>query len=339
MRKISLFKAVSTGKELTRIKKVLDSGWWGNGSVVDTFEKEFAKKVGAKYAVATNSCTAALDIAVRVVKLPDVITVSPFTFVSSALCALNIGKKIRFVDIDPHSFCTPNADIQVFYGGNEFGKGLIYDMAHAAGVKHRGMVSCWSFHAVKNLPTGDGGMLTTNNKNIYRRAKAISWCGIDKSTYVRSSSRYSWEYDIQEPGIKANMNDIVAAIGLCQLEKLDDNNKYHSEIANWYNTYLPDYIQRPFKSSTWHLYPIIVSDRNELIEYLAKNGVTTSVHYKPLYYYKIFGKQKRLPNVEFAYKHIVSLPMHLKLTESDVRRICGFIKKFYILKSKNHPPK
>lgn len=337
MKKISLFRAVSAGKELVKIKEVLDSGWWGMGHKVEEFEKAFAGKVGARYAVATNSCTAALDIAVRVVKLPNPVRVSAFTFVSSALAPLNIGKKIKFVDINKKTFCTPRADIQVFYGGNESGRGVIYDMAHAGGVRHRGLVSCWSFHAVKNLPTNDGGMLTTNDKKIYQRAKAISWCGIDKSTYARSGSRYSWEYDIKEPGLKAHMNDITAAIGLCQLEKLDANNAYRSKIAGWYNKYLPQSIKRPFKSSTWHLYPILVSNRNGLIDYLAKNGVSTSVHYKPLYYYKIFGKQNSLPNTEFAYQHIISLPMHLKLTEPDVRHICNLIKDFYILESKNSP--
>lgn len=328
-----------TGKELAAIKEVLNSGWWGMGHKVEEFERAFAKKAGVRYAVATSSCTAALDIAVRVVKLPNPVRVSAFTFVSSALAPLNIGKKIKFVDIDKKTFCTPRADIQVFYGGNESGEGIIYDMAHAGGAKHRGLVSCWSFHAVKNLPTADGGMLTTNDRKIYQRAKAISWCGIDKSTYARSGSRYGWEYDIKEPGLKAHMNDIIAAIGLCQLEKLDANNAYRKKIANWYNKYLPKSIKRPFKSSTWHIYTILVSDRNELIEYLAKNGVSTSVHYKPLYHYKIFGKQKLLPNTEFAYKHIISLPMHLKLTESDVRYVCDLIRKFYVLKSKDNANK
>ncbi|MGD0976837.1 MAG: DegT/DnrJ/EryC1/StrS family aminotransferase [Minisyncoccia bacterium] len=329
MKKISLFKAVPTGKELAAIKKVLDSGWWAMGPKVEEFEKTFAKKAGARYAVATNSCTAALDIAVRVVKLPNPVRVSAFTFVSSALAPLNIGKKIEFVDVDPKTLCTPEADIQVFYGGNESGKGIIYDMAHAAGVKHRGLVSCWSFHAVKNLPTGDGGMLTTNNKELYRRARAISWCGIDKSTYARSGSKYSWEYDIKEPGLKANMSDIIAAIGLCQLEKLDANNAYHKKVAGWYDKYLPEFIERRFKSSTWIYYPIFVPYRNELIKYLAENGVVTSVHFKPLYYYKIFNWHKKLPNTEFIYKRIISLPMHLKLTESDIRRVCDLIRKFY----------
>ncbi len=319
---IQLFKATPTGEEIAALKEVLDSGWWAMGSKVKEFEEAFAVSVGAKYAVATNSCTAALDIAVRVTPLPDVVSVSAFTFVASADCVLRAGKKIRFVDIDEESYCTPQADIQVFYGGNHSGEGIIYDMAHSGGSTHHGVVSCWSFHAVKNVPTGDGGMLTTNDPDIYRRAKALSWCGIDKSTYERSGKTYSWEYNIQEVGMKANMNDLTAVIGLCQLKKLPENNAYRAQLAAWYDTYLPESIKRPFRSQTWHLYPIRVQNRNEVYEKLAAQGITCGVHYKPLTFYPIFP-QTKLPVTERVYSEILSLPMHLQLTEEDVKTVCN----------------
>ena len=170
---IQLFKSVPTGEEYEAVKAVMESGWWDKGPKVAELEEKFAAFVGVKYAVATNSCTAALDIAVRL--LPqDKFSVSPLTFVSSASCILNAGKEVEFKDIDPDSFCTPYADIQVLYSGNDFGEGTIYDMAHFGGGRHKGMVSCWSFQARKNLPTGDGGMLTTNNKDLADRARALS---------------------------------------------------------------------------------------------------------------------------------------------------------------------
>lgn len=317
-------------KEITgELGKVLKSKWIGLGPKTAEFEKKFAKFVGAKYAVALNSCTSALDIAVRIADLPETVTVSALTFVSSALAPLNAGHKIKFVDIDPESRCTPKADIQVMYAGNIYGKGKIYDMAHCGGAKHLGEISCWSFHAVKNLPTGDGGMITMNSEKLYKRAKALSWCGIDKSTFERNKGKYAWDYDIQEAGLKAHLNDLTAVIGLQQLKVLKKNNAYRKKLALTYDKYLPDFIARPFRSSTWHLYTIRVPYRNALADYLATKGFSTGVHYKPLYYYPIFGEQKPLLNTEETFKEIITLPLHLNMSVQDVKNVCDSIWEFY----------
>lgn len=319
----------ATGTEIDALKEVIASGWWGMGPKVEELEQKWAKFTGAKYAVAVNSCTSALDIAVRLIKLPNPVKVSAFTFVSSALAPLNAGYKIKFVDIDPKSLCTKKSDIQVMYAGNQSGEGKIYDMAHSGGAKHKGIISCWSFHAVKNLPAGDGGMLTMNDKKLYERAKALSWCGIDKSTFQRSGKKYSWDYDIQEAGLKAHMNDLTAAIALEQLKVLKERNKYRKELAKTYDRYLPKWIKRPYRSETWHLYTVRVPDRDGLIDYLAQYGYSTGVHYKPLYKYPIFGKQKTLKNTEKAFEEIITLPLHLNLTVSEVKNICETINDYY----------
>lgn len=318
-----------TGTEAEAVREVLESLWWGPGKKVKELEEKWVSFTGAKYAVAMNSCTSALDVACRIVGLPETVTVSPFTFVSSALAPLNAGHKIKFVDIDEESFCTPEADIQVMYAGNIFGKGRIYDMAHAGGYQHLGEVSCWSFHAVKNLPAGDGGMITMNDPELYRRAKALSWCGIDKSTFERNQGKYSWDYDIQEAGLKAHMNDITAAIALCQLEKLKENNAHRKMLALTYDEYLPDFIERPFRSSTWHLYAVRLPNRDGLYDFLAKEGISCGVHYKPLYNYPIFGEQEILPVTEKVFNEIISLPIHGNISGEDVKMICSKIKKFY----------
>lgn len=318
-----------TGKEIKELKKVISSGWWGLGPKTQELEEKFAKFTGAKYAVATNSCTSALDIAVRLIKLPNPVKVSAFTFVSSALSPLNAGYKIKFVDIDPETLCTPRSDIQVMYAGNISGKGTIYDMAHCGGSKHLGKISCWSFHAVKNLPAGDGGMLTMNSQRLYQRAKALIWCGIDKSTFARNKEKYSWDYDIKEAGLKAHMNDITATIALCQLKELKKRNKYRAKLAKTYLENLPPEVKLPYPSETWHLFTIRVNDRNKLVKFLAENGVSTGVHYKPLYYYPIF-KGKKLPNTEKAYKEILTLPLHCWLKVKDIKHICRLIYKFYV---------
>ena len=311
-----------------KLGAILKTGWIGLGPKVQELEEKWAKFTGAKYAVATNSCTSALDVAVRLVSLPDPVKVSAFTFVSSALAPLNAGYKIRFIDIDKKSLCTPKADIQVMYAGNQFGEGIIYDMAHSGGAKHKGKISCWSFHAVKNLPAGDGGMITMNDKNLYERAKALAWCGIDKSTFQRSGKKYSWDYDIKEAGLKAHMNDITAVIALEKLKTLKKDNQYRKKLAETYNKFLPKWIERPFKSETWHLYTIKVPDRDGLMDYLAEYGIGTGLHYKPLYKYPMF-KQKNLLVTEKVFNEIITLPLHLNLTEEDIKQNCGRIQEYY----------
>jgi len=328
MKTLQVLKPKATGKEIAALKKVIDSGWWGEGPLVAELEEKWAKYTGAKYAVATNSCTSALDVACRLNILPKKVRVSAFTFVSSALAPLNAGYEVEFVDIDEKSLCTKEADIQVMYAGNQFGKGIIYDMAHSGGVKHKGIVSCWSFHSVKNLPAGDGGMITMNDKTLYERAKALSWCGISKSTWKRSGKKYSWDYDIVERGLKAHMNDITACIALEQLKVLDKRNEYRKKLAETYDKYLPKEIKRPFRSGSWHLYTIQVEKRDELFDYLAENGVGCGVHYKPLHYYPIFPGAN-LPVTEKVWKRIISLPMHLEVKISDVKIVCKLIEKFY----------
>ena len=323
-----VLKPKPTGKEIKALKEVIDSCWWGEGPKVKEFEEKWAKYTGSRYAVATNSCTSALDIACRLIPLPNPVRVSAFTFVSSALAPLNAGHKVKFVDIDPESLCTPQADSQVMYAGNQSGEGTIYDMAHSSGVKHKGVLSCWSFHAVKNLPAGDGGMITMNDKKLYERAKAMSWCGISKSTWKRSGKKYAWDYDILEAGLKAHMNDITASIGLEQLKVLDSGNAYRKKLAETYDKYLPEHIKRPFRSESWHIYTIQVDDRDALFDYLAKNGVNCGVHYKPLYKYPIFN-QKELPVTEAVFQRIITLPLHLGLSVKDVKEVCKLVKKFY----------
>lgn len=314
---------------LTELGKILDSGWIGQGPKVAEFEAEWAKRTGAKYAVATNSCTAALDIAVRCLNLANPVRVPALTFISTALAPYNAGYKVQFKDIDQQTLCGENVDIQVAYGGYvPEGNAVIWDMAHAGGEKHRGIISCWSFHAVKNLPTGDGGMLTTDYEPIYRKAKALAWCGIDKTTWERSDKVYAWEYSVDGPGMKANMNDITAVIGLAKLKNLDRDNAYRKQVAAWYGKYLPEWITRPVDRNVWHLYPVRVPERDALYTFLSSHGIGCGVHYKPLYHYAYFN-QKPLPVTEQVFKEIISLPLHLMVTEEDVMRVCSLINQFY----------
>jgi perosamine synthetase len=334
----------------------MKSGWIGLGPKVEEFEKKFAEKVGVKYAVAVNSATAALDLAVKAhnIKNGEVI-VPALTFISTALAPLYNGNKIVFADIDEEKLCidwedvaskiTKNtkAIIPVWYAGRyedyptHFPYGnltVIEDCAHASGTKRAGTknTACWSFHAVKNLATGDGGMITTNDEEIYKKLIPMRWCGIDKSTWERSNKKYGWDYAIDTIGYKCHMNDITAAIGLAQLERLDEMNdkrkllvlQYIHELRDISWLRLPQYDNR----SSWHMFVGRIKEkRDSFIDYMLAHGISVGVHYKPLNTYPMFPKTK-LPVTDRVWKELVTLPLFPSMTDEQFEYIVKTIKKF-----------
>jgi len=222
---------------------------------------------------------------------------------------------------------------------------IIEDAAHACGSTYNGKrlgslgdIGCFSFHAVKNLATGDGGALTINNKGIMERAKRLRWLGIDKGTWDRTDLKqsYWWEYHVDEIGLKCHMNDITAAIALVQLAKLNKMNARRSEIAHRYTRAfkghnmitVPPSIPKECQSS-WHIYCIRAKRRDELSIYLQEKEIATGVHYKPIHTYKCYGNIPVLPKAESVFKEILSLPMYPGLSNDDVDRVIGTILSFY----------
>jgi perosamine synthetase len=290
------------------INDVIDSHWWGLGPKTEEFEKRFAEYVGAKYAVGVNSATSALHLALIIQrdklkkkynsKITDVIT-TPLTFISSALIAEYENLFVKFADINSslnidiatvkEMIKEKDIFIPVHYGGrNAFDENddlswldddqVIQDCAHACGTKNlpnKGL-KIWSFHAVKNLPTGDGGMITTDSKEDYERLKALRWVGINKSTYERAQKKYGWDYNIQEVGYKYHMNDLTASIGLAQLEVVEKHNERRKELVKNYNNAFKDINQiitpQYDDNMSWHLYVVRLNEateeqRNRFIDY------------------------------------------------------------------------
>jgi len=356
---IPLFRPSVSQKEIDYVTKTLKSGWWGLGGVTAEFEKRFAEFVGVKYAVAVNSATTALELALRVHGITDGEVIVPaLTFVSTALVALHTGNKVVFADIDPNTLCIDWNDVQkkvtdktkaimpVHYGGKYAGNfdsyrplkpmakfTIIEDAAHATGNSMAGKknTACWSFHAVKNLATGDGGMITTNDEEIYQKLQPMRWCGIDKSTFERSQKKYGWDYQIETIGYKSHMNDITASIGLAQLERLPELNmkrkmrvlQYLYELKNERWITLPDFDD----VSNWHMFVIRVSERDTFIDYMLKNGISAGVHYKPLNNYKIFP-QTKLPVTDRVWKTLVTLPLFPDMTDEEFNYIIKTIRRF-----------
>jgi perosamine synthetase len=361
MRKmIKLFSPRVSPEARSAVEKVLLSGWIGLGPKTEEFERDFAKYVGAKYAVATSSATAALQIcSFMQTKTGDVLT-TPMTFVSTNHVIKHNGDHPIFVDVDPY---TLNIDLNkaedaitkhtkailaMHYSGNpiniddlyslanRYGLEVIEDAAHACGASYRDKkvgsfgLTCFSFHAVKNLPTGDGGMITTNLSHVAEQARRLRWLGIDKSTYERSNEGYSWEYDVINLGFKAHMNDITAAMGVEHLKDLDNWNFRRRELVDRYKENLPIELflkETEGARSSNHLCVLRIPNRDEVYKKLHEQGVQAGVHYKPNHLHRMYRSYGySLPEAEKAYEEIISLPLHLDLSFDDVDFISRIVK-------------
>ncbi len=362
----------SLGREEEKaVSKVLKSGWIGSGPAVARFEKDFLTFTKGKYAVATNSASAALHLAIiaaGVGKGDEVITPS-FTFVATNHPILMQGATPVFCDIKEDNFCADPRDIErkitgktravvvVHYGGypaqiEEIVKIckknnliLIEDCAHASGSFYKGRhlgtfgdFGCFSFAAIKNLTTGDGGMLIGKSKEKIDQARTLSWSGISQSTWERAKKGVvRWRYNVVSAGWKYQMNDIAASIGIVQLVKLKKNNGKRKDITNRYD--------KAFKGVPWikvrdvgkdeepsyHNYIIRVSAqvRDKLSDFLAVRAIATSVHYVPSHHYKIYSKYKsKLPVTDKIWKEILLLPIFPDLRPIDQKHIIDSILKF-----------
>lgn len=381
---IPLFRPALGEEEIEALRPVFASGWIGLGPKTQEFEEEIARYVGVRYAVGLNSATAALHLAVAALGIGagDEVLLPPLTFVSTAHAVSYTGATPVFVDIEEGSLTLDPADLErkitprsraviaVHYGGDpcdmdaisaiarQRGLAVIEDAAHAMGSDYGpsgrkagslGEVGCFSFHAVKNLATGDGGMLTTNREDIFRRARKLRWMGIDKDTWertedaeerartgIRRYAGYHWYYEVDELGFKCHMNDITAAIGLVQLRKLEAANARRREIRARYDRELSgiDGLETPPAPrgrSACHNYVVRLDRRDELNVFLRDRGISSGVHYLPVHLQPYYRDRCRadVPVTERAWKRLLTLPMYPDLSEEDLSRIIGAVKEFF----------
>ncbi|MEC2029432.1 DegT/DnrJ/EryC1/StrS family aminotransferase [Bacillus subtilis] len=356
-------------EEIQEVTETLESGWLSKGPKVQQFEKEFAAFVGAKHAVAVNSCTAALFLALKAKGIGpgDEVITSPLTFSSTANTIIHTGATPVFADIDENTLnidpvkleaaVTPRtkAVVPVHFGGQScdmdailavaqnHGLFVLEDAAHAVYTTYKqrmigsiGDATAFSFYATKNLATGEGGMLTTDDEELADKIRVLSLHGMSKAAWNRYSSNGSWYYEVESPGYKMNMFDLQAALGLHQLKRLDDMQKRREEIAGRYQTafqQIPGLIT-PFVHDddrhAWHLYVLQVDEkkagvtRSEMITALKDEyNIGTSVHFIPVhihpYYQKQFGyKEADFPNAMNYYKRTLSLPLYPSMSDDDV---------------------
>jgi dTDP-4-amino-4,6-dideoxygalactose transaminase len=347
--------------EFEAVRKVLESGMLAQGPRVEEFEKAFAGYIGTKHAIAVNSGTAALHIALLAagIEADDEVITTPFSFIASSNAALFCGAWPIFVDISDSTFninphmieqkITPKTKAIIvvhLYGQpcdmepiskicRKHNLILIEDACQAHGSEYKGRkvgsfgIGCFSFYPTKNMTTSEGGMITTNDDEIARRARMLRAHG--------QSQRYIHE----DLGYNFRMTDISAAIGICQLAKLDESNgkrvrnaAYLSKEISGIKGLVPPYIA-PDRTHVYHQYTIRVTDafrcsRDELQKHLVKSGVGCAVHYPiPLHRQPLYvklGYNGSLPMAEAAAAQVLSLPVHPGLSQDDLETIVKALK-------------
>lgn len=363
--------------DIQAVERVLRSGWLTQGPAIERFEKSIAKKVGTQFAVAFNSGTAALHAAYFAagVGKGDEVLVPAITFAATANAALYLGATPVFTDVDP---LTGNMDIKdaarkitkktkvlvpVDYSGRPVDLAafralakkhelvLIEDGAQSLGASYRGKLAgsqadmtMFSFHPVKSITTGEGGVIVTNDEAYVRALRLFRSHGITRDPYFVKESEGPWHQEMHALGENYRITDIQAALGESQLKRLSLFIKKRTAAARRYPKLLKDLpIVLPLEDtkmvgSAWHLYPIQVpaEKRRAIFEALRAAGIGVQVHYLPVYlhpYYQKLGYKKGLcPNAEKFYAGEISIPLFSKITPAQqkfvadtLRRILGSI--------------
>jgi UDP-4-amino-4,6-dideoxy-N-acetyl-beta-L-altrosamine transaminase len=285
--------------EINEVVDTLNSDWITTGPKTFKFEDIFSKKVNSKYAIAVNSCTAAMHLAIVAlgIKNGDEVITTPYTFAATAEVIINANAKPVFVDVEKDTYNIDPTKIEdkitdktkaivvVHYAGHacemdkimdiakKYDLYVIEDAAHAIGSKYKDKmigsvadVTCFSFYATKNITTAEGGMITTNDGDLADKMRILSLHGISKDAWKRYSSEGSWYYEILYSGYKYNMSDLQASIGIHQLKKLDQMQKRREEIVDKYNKSFNGISQittptaKSYTKHAWHLYPIQINE-------------------------------------------------------------------------------
>jgi perosamine synthetase len=373
--RIPLFDLKVSSQARKEVNKVLASGWLTTGVKAAALEKAFAGKLKVKYAAAVSSATVGLQAVLEALNVAgrEVIT-TPFTFVATIEAIMRSGAQPVFADVDPTTLCLDPDEvarkmtsktacvIPVDLAGHPADYNtlvplcsrakvaLVSDASHAFGATYRGNsiaqlsdAAIYSCHATKNVTCGEGGMVVTKHRVLCDQVRLLSLHAMTNNAFQRRQSG-KWEYDVVDLGLKGNLSDINAAVGLGQLAVFKQNQTKRQRIAARYAKNLGDldgYFELPAVQDgcvhAWHLFIIrlhlsrLKISRAQFIKLLADAGVECGVHYKPLFelsYYDAFGwTAQHLPNCAYAGRRVVSLPLYPELKPGDVDYICTAIRR------------
>lgn len=373
---LSYGKQTIDDSDIESVVEVLKGNYLTTGPVVEQFEKKVAEYVGVKYAVAVSNGTAALHMACYAAGIGegDEVIVPAITFAASANCVLYCGGKPVFVDIEPNTLnidinkieekITPKtkAIIPVDFAGQSvqideivklaerYNLVIIEDAAHALGGEYKNKkigamahMTEFSFHPVKPITTGEGGIVVTNSKEYYEKMLLFRSHGITRDINLMSEIQGPWYYEQIDLGYNYRITDLQCALGLSQMNKLDKFINRRREIAHIYNEAFKDVkeIITPFESedckSGWHIYVIALNlekltvNRKEIFEALQKENIGVNVHYLPVYmhpYYRKLGYKKGIcPVAEDMYNRIVTLPLFPSMSNQDIDDVITAVKK------------
>lgn len=357
-------------EELAEVTAAIKSGWLSIGPRVAQFEKDFAAYSGVKHAVAVNSCTAGLHLSYVAsdLKPGDEVISTPVTFAATINTILHVGAKPVLVDVDPEQQCIDvekikeaitkktKAIVPVHFAGTpcdmkaimeiaeDHKLKVIEDAAHNVGGTYDGKtkigalgnLTSFSFYATKNMTTGEGGMITTNDDDVAARLRLLRLHGMNRDAWKRYTSSGNWYYEILEPGFKVNMTDVAAAMGIVQLKRLDTFCKQRADIVAHYNKLLKDVpvtLPKDKVGKVWHIYPIWMQkqDRNKVIDQLKELNIGTSVFFIPIHHhpaYKMLGYKKTdFPVANKHFETTLALPLYPHLKKEDVEYVAQAVKE------------
>jgi len=363
--------------EINEVVDSLKSDWITTGPKMRTFEEKFKKFKDSKYAVAVNSGTAALHISTSSINIQpgDEVITTPLTFVASANCVVYRGGTPVFADIKKDTYnidpieikkkisSKTKAIIPVHFAGQpcdmdeiceiaeENNLFVIEDAAHAVDAEYKGKkignisdLTAFSFHPVKNMTTAEGGMVTTNDNDLYEKLMMLRTHGITKDAVNRFGKSGGYYYDMQYLGFRYNLSELHASIGIHQLNKLEMFQKRRREIVKIYNRELADFdeITLPYVKSeikhSWHLYILQLNleklkvDRDYIFNALREENIGVNVHYIPVHYHSYyqnkFGLKKGLlPKVEWLFPRLLTIPLFHKMNDDDVYDVVNSLEK------------
>jgi dTDP-4-amino-4,6-dideoxygalactose transaminase len=357
-------------EEAEAVRRVLESRWLGMGAMARQFEKRLEEYLGARYVVAVGSGSAALHLALDALELQseDEVILPSFTFAACPQAVLAAGARPVFCEVIPESLnidvddvsrrLTPRtrAIMPIHYGGfpcpmgellalaREHGLQVVEDAAHAFGSAYNGKMigtlgdlTCFSFDPVKNVTCGDGGAVATDNDDFATRVRLGRNLGISRDSWVRRESPQPWSYDVVSPGFRYHMSDVHAAIGLAQLDRIDELKDRKRRLVRRYAHGLRGLegvipVLGEIDSALPFLFAIRVPGdrRAALLDHLREYGVQAWVHFVPNHVQPAFARfAEPLPVTERVSAEVLTLPLYYELSDADVDRVCGAVRAFF----------
>jgi dTDP-4-amino-4,6-dideoxygalactose transaminase len=373
--RIPFFRPSIDEDDIAAVTETLRSGWLTSGPNVSALEQELATYCGAAYVNAVNSCTAAMHLALAAWRLGpgDEVITTPYTFAATATVIVHVGATPVLADvrdsdanIDPEQIeraITPRtkAIVPVHFAGEPCDMDAILDIArrhdlkvledaaHAVGSAYRGRpvgsigdATAFSFYATKNMTTGEGGALATDDQELSDQVRVLTLHGMTKDAWKRYDAGGSWRYDVGEFGFKDNLTDLAAALGRRQLKKLDAFTEQRTRIAQRYFANLGDeeHLRLPGFSEenrhAWHLFMVRVLPsspvgRDDVIRQLAERGIQTSVHFIPIHYHSAYRrlgswKEGDFPVAEGIFEGAISLPIYPDMTDAEADDVSAALR-------------